>query len=315
MKKLLFPLVYTSFIILTVLTFQSCAGSGETTLVQPITDATTQDTTTTTDDAPLDLSSSENVTEEGVDTVYTEIPEPEQAIVVVAPSDTLIELTPESPTEEVSDFNNDAMLRENEALREENELLKGRVSNLEKDISILESNTSILNKEPIKRQQQSSPKVNDESTADILAITTESENKIYPTEAITKSPIMSGKSSPEEISAYKSSLEILKQGNYVAAADQLQSLLSGGLKADLADNVYYWLGESSFGQKKYDEALSNFKQVSNYKISEKKDDAQYMVARCYERLGKSQQAVTEYKKLIESYPTSEFVKRAQARLR
>lgn len=314
MKKLLFPLFYTSFIILTVLTFQSCAGSGETTLVQPITDATTQDTTTTIDDAPLDLSSSENVTEEGVDTVYTEIPEPEQAIVVVAPSDTLIELTPESPTE-VSDFNNDAMLRENEALREENELLKGRVSNLEKDISILESSTSILNKEPIKRQQKSAPEVNDESTADILAITTESENKNYPTAAILKSPVMAGKSSPEEISAYKSSLEILKQGNYAAAADQLQSLLSGGLKADLADNVYYWLGESSFGQKKYDEALSNFKQVSNYKISEKKDDAQYMVARCYERLGKSQQAVTEYKKLIESYPTSEFVKRAQARLR
>ncbi|MDA0985991.1 MAG: tetratricopeptide repeat protein [Bacteroidetes bacterium] len=311
MKKYISAFVLLFTFSLVLITLPSCAALGLSTAEQaPSTDTTSQSTEISqTESTPTDTSPTQvdEPVDEGMDTVYTDIPEPETEVVNVVSADTLIELQPEIPTQDVIDFNTDALQRENESLREENELLKARVSNLEKDLNVIEGGRSISKKEPIRGFEISTP-----ISSEIITEVNAEISKIAP---ITRSSSGSGKSSNEELSAYKNSIEILKQGNYAAAGEQLQSLLSGGLKDDLADNAYYWIGEAAFGQKKYDEALNNFKQVSNYKVSEKKDDAQYMIARCYERLGKNQQAVKEYRKLIDVYPTSEFVKRSQARIK
>ena len=62
------------------------------------------------------------------------------------------------------------------------------------------------------------------------------------------------------------------------------------------------------------QCLSEFQQAQQYKFSEKSDDAQMMVARTYARMGNREKAVMEYKKLVDMYPTSEYVARAKARL-
>lgn len=311
MKKFLHSFSFFVVVILSLLVLESCAMLGLGGGTTP-TDQTTEQATDTTQQSTEALNAQDTAAsqisetipiDEGVDTIYTNLEEAEPTV-TVAPADTLVELSQPEAVGVVSDFNYDAMQRENEALREENELLKARVSNLEKDISTYEAGRTILNKEPIKSAE---PVFRSSETI------TEPV-KSYPT-AETKSVVYAGRSTSEEISAYNSSVQLFKQGNYTQAAEQFQSLISGGLKEDLADNANYWLGEANFGQKKYEEALTHFKQVSNFKISEKKDDAQYMIARCYDRLGRTQQAVREYNKLIESYPTSEFVVRARARLR
>ncbi|MHB1050072.1 MAG: tetratricopeptide repeat protein [Bacteroidota bacterium] len=131
----------------------------------------------------------------------------------------------------------------------------------------------------------------------------------------TPSPVTPGKSTPEEINAYKSSVSKFNAKSYADAINELQTLLNSGIKDDYADNCHYWIGLSYFQTKEYDSAIKHFQQVMNYRFSEKKDDSQIMIARTYERMGNKEQALTEYQKLVDMYPTSEWVGRARARLR
>jgi TolA-binding protein len=113
---------------------------------------------------------------------------------------------------------------------------------------------------------------------------------------------------------YQNALTLFRQKSYREAADKLQALLDAGIKKDLEDNCYYWLGECSFGMKDYKTAISNFEKVFAYKISEKKDDAAIMIANSYWEMGNKKEAIKEYKKFLEKYPASPYVKRAKERL-
>jgi TolA-binding protein len=124
-----------------------------------------------------------------------------------------------------------------------------------------------------------------------------------------------GKSSSEEIEAYKQGVSKFKAKDYSGAINDFQALLSAGIKDDYADNCHYWIGLSNFQMKDYSSAISQFQQVMNYRFSQKKDDAQIMIARSYERSGNREKAMLEYKKLIDLYPTSEYVPKAEAKLR
>jgi len=121
------------------------------------------------------------------------------------------------------------------------------------------------------------------------------------------------KSSSEEIRVYEAALAKFNSKNYSTTISELQSLLESGIKDDYAPNCHYWIGLSHFQSKDYTTALQHFQQVMSYRYSAKKDDAQIMIARTYERMGEKEQAQAEYKKLIEMYPTSEYISRARSR--
>jgi TolA-binding protein len=124
-----------------------------------------------------------------------------------------------------------------------------------------------------------------------------------------------GKSSPDQIDAYRAALQMAKARKFKDAIDQLQNLLDSGIKSDYADNCHYWIGLCYYSMKDFKTAIEHFKEVLKFKFSEKKDDAQFMLAQSYERMGNKMQAQAEYQKLIQLYPTSEYVKIAQAKAR
>ncbi len=126
---------------------------------------------------------------------------------------------------------------------------------------------------------------------------------------------VAGASSPEMVRAYEGAVNKTRNKNYREAMSQFQALLNSGVKDDLADNCHYWLGECNFHLKEYSQAIQQFQLVQGFKYSEKKDDAQVMIARSYEMLGDRSKARSEYQKLVDMYPTSEYVKRARAKLR
>lgn len=128
-------------------------------------------------------------------------------------------------------------------------------------------------------------------------------------------PAMAGKSSPEEIQAYENAVGKFNGKSYRDVVTEMQGLLNAGIKEDYADNCHYWTGLSYYQLKEYTTAIEHLNQVLNYRFSEKKDDAQIIIAQAYERLGDKEKALTEYKKLIDMYPTSEYVGRARARIR
>lgn len=119
--------------------------------------------------------------------------------------------------------------------------------------------------------------------------------------------------SGEARTAYDVALRSFKSKQYDASISQLQGLLDGGTEPNLADNCHYWLGEANFGKRNYREAIKHFEMVFEYKNSEKLADAQYMMAKCYDRLGDKAKAKEAYKKVVKDYPTSNNVQRAKQR--
>jgi tol-pal system protein YbgF len=115
-------------------------------------------------------------------------------------------------------------------------------------------------------------------------------------------------------SAYESALSLVRQKNYTEAIDQFQGLLKAGIADDLASNCHYWIGESYYGLRRYQDAVQAFEMVFDYKKSSKKDDAQLMIGNAYYAAGNKEAAKEAYQKLVSGYPTSPFVSKAEAKL-
>lgn len=121
------------------------------------------------------------------------------------------------------------------------------------------------------------------------------------------------KSATGSTSAYDVALKAFNAHKYDVAAKGFKAIIDGGSNADVTNRAKYWLGESYFAQKKYKEALPLFQETLKLKNSEKKADAQFMIAQTYERLGDKVKAKAAYEKVVKDYPMSKNVKRAKAR--
>ncbi|MDP1676133.1 MAG: tetratricopeptide repeat protein [Bacteroidota bacterium] len=193
----------------------------------------------------------------------------------------------EGPTKEQLQADLDAIKSENMQLKDENSSLQQTNKDFSTKISDLEAaNAALAN----------------------------SSKKAEPVK-VQKRQAIAGKSSSDEIRAYESAISIAKSRNYRDAIGELQTLLNSGIKDDYADNCHYWMGECNFQLKDYSQAIQHFQLVQGYRFSEKRDDAQIMIAQSYERLGDKQKSKTEYQKLLDMYPTSEYAKRARAKVK
>jgi TolA-binding protein len=117
---------------------------------------------------------------------------------------------------------------------------------------------------------------------------------------------------PASQSTYENALKAFKAGKYNIAAKGFEAI-GRSKNDDLAKRATYWLGETYFAQKKYKEALPLFQETLKFKNSEKKADAQFMIARSYENLGSKAKAKAAYEKVVKNYPMSKNVKVSKAR--
>ena len=118
---------------------------------------------------------------------------------------------------------------------------------------------------------------------------------------------------PPVTATYEGSQKAFAEKKYDDAIQMFQALLDGGSPEDLADNCHYWIGESFFGKKEFKEAVKHFEMVLQYKVSEKKGDAHFMLGRSYEILGDKAKAKESYEKVVKDYPTNDNVKKAKER--
>ncbi len=115
-------------------------------------------------------------------------------------------------------------------------------------------------------------------------------------------------------SAYQAALEQFNGHHYAEAVSQMQALLSSGAPDEIAGHCHYWIGESYYGMKNYDEALKHFQMVMDYRKSPKLPAAQFMIGNCYAALGDKDSARNAYTRVVTNYPVSSFASKAQARL-
>lgn len=112
---------------------------------------------------------------------------------------------------------------------------------------------------------------------------------------------------------YEEALGTFKSKKYTDAAAEFQKMLDEKVPDEIADNCHYWIGESKYGARKYKDAIKEFESVLNFKKSEKKGDAQFMIAQCYERMGDKAKAKEAFEKVVKDYPMSANVKKAKER--
>lgn len=177
----------------------------------------------------------------------------------------------------------DSLQKENQSLRVENGRLKSRVNDLEQNFQTardraaqLEMRVRELEKELEKAKSPAEPSGMDE--------------------------------------AYRDALGKFMEGKYEEAIAGFSRLLAAGIPDPLNDNCVYWIGESNFGLKRYDQAIAKFQEVLAFEWSNKKDDAQIMIARSYARSGDLPRAREEYQKLIDTYPASPYKQLAVQRV-
>ncbi|MDZ7289762.1 MAG: tetratricopeptide repeat protein [candidate division KSB1 bacterium] len=111
--------------------------------------------------------------------------------------------------------------------------------------------------------------------------------------------------------AYEDALSKFYAKRYSEAIAQFNGLLEQFPDHSLASNCVYWIGESYFGSGNYSEAIEAFNRVLSYPRSLKKDDALLMLGRSHLQLNHREEARQHFNRLIQEFPTSEFVAKAE----
>jgi len=106
---------------------------------------------------------------------------------------------------------------------------------------------------------------------------------------------------------YQEALQDYRSRQYREAIQKFEALLAVNTKHSLSDNCQYWIGESYYGLRNHQQAIVAFEKVFSFAKSNKDDAAQLKLGLCYMRLKDKERARGEFQKLIDNYPTSEYV--------
>ena len=103
---------------------------------------------------------------------------------------------------------------------------------------------------------------------------------------------------------YQKGLDLIqKQGDYARGREVLQDFLKRYPKNELAVNAMYWIGESYYGEKKYDKAILQFQDViQKYGDHPKAAAALLKQGMAFQALGDDKNAGIIWQKLIDTFP-------------
>jgi tol-pal system protein YbgF len=115
--------------------------------------------------------------------------------------------------------------------------------------------------------------------------------------------------------AYRSAFETLKAGRYEQAAQAFQAFLEQHGDSVYADNARYWLGESYYVVRSFDEAMGHFQQLlDEFPDSPKRPDALLKIGFIHYENGDLQQSRKTLERVREQHPDSTAASLAQERL-
>jgi tol-pal system protein YbgF len=115
---------------------------------------------------------------------------------------------------------------------------------------------------------------------------------------------------------YQQGYDAIKSGDTAKGRETLSKFLDAYPKEKLAANAHYWIAESYYSDKNFDQAILEFQEViKNYPRSDKVPAAMLKQGMSFREMGDAKSAAYVYKKLIEQYPKSEEAKSAREKLR
>ena len=200
----------------------------------------------------------------------------------------------------------DDIQRQMDALKTDNTDLRQKNLKLEDDVQKL---TARLNDSEAKyaAEKQRADSLDDLARASMVAAAQPA------TETMKTESMETAIRTEIPMAEYEDALGTFKSKRYNDAAEAFQKMLDNKVPDEIADNCHYWIGESKFASKKYREASQEFEEVLKFRRSEKKGDAQFMIAQCYERMGNKVKAKEAFERVVKDYPMSANVKKAKER--
>lgn len=134
------------------------------------------------------------------------------------------------------------------------------------------------------------------------------------TEEVTVAEPSDSSESPLEI--YQAAYRDYQRGNFDLAIDGFRDYLRREPSSDLSDNASYWVGESLFSQKKYQDAITQFDSVINtFPRSDKVPAALLKKGYAYIELGERAQGIVQLQYVVHEHPRSSEATLARQRLR
>lgn len=119
----------------------------------------------------------------------------------------------------------------------------------------------------------------------------------------------------KEQQAYQTAFNLLKAGRYDQAAKAFQKFLAEYPSGKFSDNAQYWLGESYYVTRNFDNALREFTTlVDGHPDSQKLTHAKLKIGYIYDELGQKDKAREVLTDLTENYPQSTAAGLAAKRL-
>jgi len=114
---------------------------------------------------------------------------------------------------------------------------------------------------------------------------------------------------------YDRALARYREHNFKDAIQGFSNLLLENIPSDLADNCQYWIGESYYGVKNYEQAIAEFEKVFRYAETNKADAALLKLGLAYMMLSRRAEAKSQFELLIVNHPRSQYVERARRYLK
>ncbi len=118
---------------------------------------------------------------------------------------------------------------------------------------------------------------------------------------------------PEYI--YQQGIDAVKAGDVAKAREVFGKFLISFPKHKLSANAHYWLGETYYSEKNFEQAVLEFQEViKNFPDSDKVPAAMLKQGMAFKEMGDGKSALYIYKKLVELFPKSEEAKLAKGKL-
>jgi len=217
----------------------------------------------------------------------------------------------------------DEALRIASAMRREIEALTRRVTELEKTVTLLSeeiSSVSAAKIEEVETRLALLTEAYKELFAHIRTLENERLVTARPAPAAAPAPPSRATFSPAtedlllsspEYDLYQSGLRLFNSKKYSESAKVFADYIAKFPQGRYVDNSWYWTGECNYRLNKMKEAIEAYRNVFTTPNSTKADAAQFKIALSHHKLGATGQARTEFRRLIERYPASEFVERSK----
>ena len=129
-----------------------------------------------------------------------------------------------------------------------------------------------------------------------------------------EAPAKQGEISPDAL--YQQGIDLIKGGNSQKAREVLTKFIDKYPNNELAANAHYWIGETHYTEKSYDQAILEFEKViKNYPDKGKVPAAMLKQGMAFKAIGDPKSGKYVLNKLIEKYPKSSEAASAKSKLK